>query len=100
MARVIWTEPALQDLDQIADYISLVNPMAAKKLVRETFNRVERLNRHPKLGKSVQELEESIYRELVVSPCRIFYREENEVVYVIHVMRVEQMLRIDLLKSR
>lgn len=100
MARVIWTEPALQDLDQIADYISLDNPVAAKKLVQDAFDRVERLNQHPKLGKSVQELEESVYRELVVSPCRIFYRKENDMVYIIHVMRVEQLLRIDLLKSR
>lgn len=100
MVRVIWTEPALQDLDQIADYISLDNTVAAKKLVTKVFQRVERLNQHPQLGKSVQELEESIYRELVVSPCRIFYREENDIVYIIHVMRVEQLLRIHLLKSR
>lgn len=100
MARVIWTEPALQDLDQIADYISLDNPEAAKKLVRKAFERVERLNEHPKLGKSVQELEESVYRELLVSPCRIFYRQEKDVIYIIHVMRVEQLLRIDLLESR
>lgn len=100
MARIIWTEPALQDLDRVADYISLDNPVAAKKLVQDAFDRVERLNHHPQLGKSVQELEESIYRELVVSPCRIFYREENDNVYIIHVMRVEQLLRIDLLKSR
>jgi len=100
MARVIWTEPALQDLDQIADYISLDDPVAAKKLVSKVFQRVERLNQHPKLGKSVQELEESIYREVVVSPCRIFYRVENDIAYIIHVMRVEQLLRIELLKSR
>ncbi|MDX1640908.1 MAG: type II toxin-antitoxin system RelE/ParE family toxin [Balneolaceae bacterium] len=100
MARVIWTEPSLQDLDQIADYISLDNPAAAKNLVREAFDRIERLNKHPKIGKSVQELEESIYRELLISPCRIFYRLEDDIVYIIHVMRVEQLLRIDLLKSR
>lgn len=100
MAQVIWTEPALQDLDQIADYISLDNPATAKSLVRKTFQRVERLNQHPKLRKSVQELDESVYRELVISPCRIFYRVEDDIVYIIHVMRVEQWLRTDILKSR
>ena len=30
MARLIWTEPALRDLEQIADYISLEDPIAAK----------------------------------------------------------------------
>jgi toxin ParE1/3/4 len=34
MARLIWTEPALQDLDGIADYIALDKPDAARKFVR------------------------------------------------------------------
>ena len=100
MAQVIWTEPALQDLDQIADYISLDNPKAAKKLARSCFERVENLADHPKLGKSVPELEPSVYRQLVFSPCRIFYRIEDEKVYIIHVMRTEKLLQINLFKSR
>jgi plasmid stabilization system protein ParE len=32
MAEVIWTEPALNDLDAIADYIALDNPEAAMAL--------------------------------------------------------------------
>ena len=100
MAQVIWTEPALQDLDQIADYISLDNPTAAKKLVRRSFNQVENLNQHPRLGKAVPELEESVYRQLVLSPCRIFYRIDGSKIYIIHVMRAEQLLHLDILKSR
>lgn len=99
MAQIIWTEPALQDLDQIADYISLDNPTAAKKMVRRCFQQVENLNQHPKLGKAVPELEESVYRQLVLSPCRIFYRIDNGTIYIIHVMRVEQLLHPDILKS-
>ena len=100
MARVIWTEPALQDLDQIADYISLDNPKAASQVVQKAFDEVGLLAEFPKLGKSVRELGESVYREILVSPCRIFYREEEDIVYIIHVMRVEQLLRLDILKSR
>ena len=100
MAQIIWTEPALQDLDRIADYISLDNPTAAKKLVRKCFETVENLNQHPKFGKAVPELEQSIYRQLALSPCRIFYRIENDTIYIIHVMRAEQLLHIDILKSR
>ena len=33
MAEVIWAEPALNDLDAIADYIALDNPEAARRLV-------------------------------------------------------------------
>lgn len=100
MAQIVWTEPALQDLDRIADHISLDNPTAAKKLVRNCFETVENLNQHPKLGKAVPELEKSIYRQLILSPCRIFYRIDNDTIYIIHVMRAEQLLHIDILKSR
>ncbi|MDZ7692766.1 MAG: type II toxin-antitoxin system RelE/ParE family toxin [Balneolaceae bacterium] len=65
MAQVIWTEAALQDLDRVGDYISLDNPDAAKKLVRQCFQRVENLSQHPKLGKTVPELDQSVYRQLV-----------------------------------
>ena len=99
MARIIWTVPALQELDEVADYIS-DNPEAAKRLVRNTFKRVEQLTHHPKSGKSVEELKGSIYRELVLPPCRIFYREENDSIYIIHIIREEKTLHIDILKSR
>lgn len=100
MARIIWTEPALSEVDEIADYISLDNPTAAKKLVRSAFEKIERLSRHPKSGKLVDEFENSIYREVVSSPCRIFYRQENETIYIIHIIREEQFLHLDILKSR
>jgi len=51
MAQIIWTEPSLQDLDQIADYISLDNPDAAKKIVHQCFQRVKNLSRHPSMEK-------------------------------------------------
>ena len=43
MARLIWTEPALEDLGQIADYIALDDPAAAKRLIRKVFVKVELL---------------------------------------------------------
>jgi len=100
MARIIWTEPALQELDEIADYISLDDPRAAKKLVQECFNRIDYLTEHPKSGKALAEFEASVYREIVLPPCRIFYRIDGEIVYIIHVIREEQLLHLEILKFR
>jgi len=38
MAEVIWAEPALNDLDAIADYIALDNP-AVRRLVQEDLRK-------------------------------------------------------------
>ena len=56
MAEVIWAEPALNDLDAIADYIALDNPEAARRLVQKIFEHVDHLGSHPKLGSKPDEL--------------------------------------------
>lgn len=93
MAEVIWTEPALQELDAIAEYIALDNPAAASDLVKEVFGKAERLENFPKSGRIPPELPDSVYREVVVPPCRIFYREDEQRVFVLFVMREERQLR-------
>ncbi len=47
MARIVWTEPALNDLDEIAEYIAIDDLDAAKRLVASVFQLVERLKDHP-----------------------------------------------------
>ncbi|PWV74877.1 type II toxin-antitoxin system RelE/ParE family toxin [Halomonas sp. A11-A] len=99
MAEVTWTEPALQELDAIAEYIALDNPAAARQLVEEVFNKTERLEEFPQSGRIPPELPNSIYREVVVPPCRIFYREDERRVLILYVMRVERQLRISMLEN-
>lgn len=93
MAKVIWTEPALQELNAIAEYIALDNSAAASHLVQEVFDKTECLEDFPQSGRIPPELPNSVYREVVVPPCRIFYREDEQRVLVLYVMREERQLR-------
>ena len=93
MARIIWTEPALDQLDEVAEYIALDNPVVACELVARVFKKVDRLEQFPNSGKEPPELPDSIYHEIVCSPCRIFYRREGQNVLILHVMRDEMQLR-------
>lgn len=100
MAEVVWTEPALADLDAIADYIALEHPDAARAFVQRVFRHVEQLARHPRSGSTPQELPGSRYRQIVEPPCRVFYRVAAQRVYILYVMRAERLLRPDALESR
>ena len=90
MAEVIWTEPALQELDAIADYIALDKPDAAERLVTKIFELVDRLAQFPEMGRKIPELRRAPYRELVVRPCRIFYRTDGQNIFIVFVMRGER----------
>ncbi|MEI6971386.1 MAG: type II toxin-antitoxin system RelE/ParE family toxin [bacterium] len=100
MARLVWTEPALADLEAIADYIAMDNPAAASRLVQRVFESVERLERFPSSGKRPPEMTRMSCREIVVTPCRIFYRFEGDDVFLLHVMRAESLLRRWLIEER
>jgi len=94
MAKLVWTEPALADLDAIADYIALDDEQAAKRLVAKVFRHVEQLIAHPESGSVPAELRPiKIYRQIVEPPCRVFYRISGQKIYIVHVMRGEQLLK-------
>lgn len=100
MAEVVWTEPSLSDLEAIADYIALEDPITASELVRRVFDHVEQLENHPESGSRPPELKRSRYRQIVEPPCRVFYRFDGQKVFILYVMRSERLLRKRQLSSR
>jgi toxin ParE1/3/4 len=101
MAQIVWTEPALLEINEIAEYIALDKLDAAQELVRNIFSRIEKLKDFPKSGRKPPELpNRTRYREVTVGPCRIFYREEKSKILIIYVMRSERTLRKYILEDR
>ena len=100
MVEIVWTEPALNDLDAIADYIVLDKPAAARELVQRIFFHVDQLIVHPASGSRPAELPGSRYRQIVEFPCRVIYRHDGETIYILYVMRGERSFTKAALKKR
>jgi len=94
MVRLIWSQSALDQLNDIAEYIALENPTAARELVSRCYEVVGRLSQFPESGKVVPEIPGFAFREVVVNPCRVFYKYELDQVDILVVMHQER----DLLK--
>jgi len=93
MAELIWTVPALHDLDAIADYIALDDLPAARRLVQRVFQHVEQLVDHPESGSHLPEMRQSRYRQIVEPPCRVFYRYDGARGFIVYIMRGEMHFR-------
>ena len=100
MAKVVWTEGALRDLDEIADYIGKRNAEAANRLVKQVFDRVDLLESFPELGRFEPELAGRVHRRLVVGPVKVVYRLERGAALIEMVVRGERLLTEQLLKQR
>ena len=100
MAEVIWTDPALTDLDAIGDYIALDDFEAARKLIRRIFEKVALLERNPSIGRVSNDLRNTPYRRLVIGPVYVYYRIEDDRVIIIHVVRAERDFELSRIKGR
>lgn len=74
MAHVIWSDRALERLEEIADDIARYAPGAASGLVRRIFRAGEQLEDFPLSGRVVPEFEDQNLRELIVGNYRVLYR--------------------------
>ena len=63
MDEIVWTEPALQVLDDIGSYIALDSPRAAEGVVRRIVETVAALSYHPRMGRVGRDVST---REMVV----------------------------------
>ena len=88
----MWSEPARAELEAIAEYIALENPVAAAALLDRVLTHVGQLSHHPQSGSWLPELGRSRYRQIVEPPCRVFYRRAGNRVVILHVMRTERLL--------
>ena len=93
MAKLIWTEKAIDDLSELAEYVAISDRTAAKQLVQRVLSSVRRLEQHPESGRRLPELPLQNYREVITPPSRIVYRVEKENAFVIRVIRQERDLR-------
>ena len=78
MVEVIWTDNALEDLDEIGEYIANDSIRYAEKTVGDLFFSTEILESHPKAGPVVPELSNKSIRQLIVGNFRIVYQIMNK----------------------
>jgi toxin ParE1/3/4 len=95
MAELIWTEPALAQLEAIADYIALDKPAVATALVQKVFALTDTLGKFTRLGRPIPEFHYPNYCQVWIKPGWIYYRTEARRVYILHVRRAEKLLRLN-----
>jgi len=85
--RIEWSEPAMQDMAALRDYIASDSPARSKLFIQRLFEHVENLQAFPELGRKVPETDAPDIRELVFQGYRIIYRlspQRIDILTVLH----------------
>ena len=78
MVQIKWLSDAKTDLKEIFDYISLVSKRYARLQVEKIQQRTKTLKSHPRLGKTVDEINDPQIKEIIEGNYRIIYRIVSE----------------------
>ena len=87
--RLIWTDLAVKDLEELRVYVEVDNPRAARATVLRILSTLKRLPKHPRLGRPGR-VEGS--RELVVPALSylVAYRLHGEDITVLRVLHTSR----------
>ena len=78
MVEIKWTNFAIENLNDIGDYIEKDSFRYAEIVVEALFCATDILEQHPLAGRMVPEFEDENIRELIRGSYRIVYRVLNE----------------------
>ena len=84
--KVLWTEPAVNDLEAIRDYIARDSELYAASFIEKILFSVDNLVDLPDIGRKVPEAYSSNIRELIFQKYRIVYRIHQDTVQIIAVV--------------
>jgi len=80
-----WASPALDDLDEIIEYISKTNLSYSMKVMDKIHEQVSKLDMNPERCRIVPELEKYgylIYRQLIIDYWKVIFKIEGNIVYI------------------
>ena len=86
MAKLVWSEEAYHDLDDITDFILKGSPRYAQIVGEAIILASEQALESPYLGRVVPELKNENLREKIVYSYRLIYRVSEESILVVAIL--------------
>ncbi len=92
MKRIVWTETAVSDLDNIYSYVAKDSKTYARVTILEFFEKVEQLEFFPKSGRVVPEFKKENTRELLINNYRIIYDISGSTIKILTIIHGARLL--------
>jgi len=95
--KIVWSPLSYEILENIYEFISDKDTVAAKKLINRIFERVESISKYPERGRKVPEINRNEIREIFESEYRIIYKIEPKKIIILTIRNFKQLLtKIDI----
>lgn len=94
--EVTWSPEALEDVDEIAEFIARVSPNYASTIVDKLLDAARKLSAFPFAGRTVPEVGDELIREKFVLDYRLIYRVYDEDVTILAVIHGKRLFPFEI----
>ena len=78
MVKIVWTDRSLKDLEDIGEYISKDSYHYARLTLEKIINSTSIIEKNPRIGRKIPELNTGSIREIILGNYRIIYEIYNK----------------------
>jgi len=89
---LIWSQESLEDIEEIAEYISRDSRFYAQQVVEKFFQLAENLAEQPLIGRIVPEVGSENIREQFVYSYRVIYQIQPQQIEIIAILHGKRLL--------
>ena len=90
--KIVWSNLAIDRLEEIIEYIAYDNPKAARKLAEKIFSKVEILSEYPERGRNLKEIRRKDIREVLEGNYRIIYKIEAKRIVILTIRLKKRLI--------
>ncbi|MEL4015305.1 type II toxin-antitoxin system RelE/ParE family toxin [Dryocola clanedunensis] len=88
--RFVWTEPAIEDLNRVYEFLISVNQPAAERVVQTLVSAPVNLVTNPQSGAYLSEFEPREVRRLILGNYELRYELKDEIVHILRVWHTRE----------
>jgi len=95
MAKLIWTDKAVSDLERIYDFIAVDSPFYARAQIQRILRSAQRLQEFPESGRPLPELPHYPHKEMIIGSYRLIHRydQDSATVFILTVVHSARLLQ-------
>ena len=90
MVKVAWTCRAVEDLHRLHEFLKVVNPTAAAKIVQNLVKAPSALIGNPRMGERLEAFESREIRRLLVARYELRYEIKDATLYILRIWHTQE----------
>jgi len=88
--KINWSRDAVHDLVRLHDFIALINPLIARRIIFALHQAASQLAASPRKGQRLEDFEDAEVRRIIVAKYELRYEILDNAIYILRIWHTRE----------